>query len=169
MEQATTKTTDDERTDHRADRPARRAPADDRAAALPAAVGVLPKPNALRRPSCGGEGSLNDRPYRQAQEWGLPPRITGSHSGCEIDAGATPIDQVTRKEVVIENDIGWRVETMIDYLFGKPIVIDSAAPDPDRRAQISELLASSSRTTAASCSSSSSRCSAACTASWTSS
>jgi hypothetical protein len=88
----------------------------------------------------GGEGSLNDRPYRQAQEWGLPPRITGSRSGCEIDTAATPIDQVTRKEVVIENDIGWRVETMIDYLFGKPIVIDSAAPDPDRRAVISELL-----------------------------
>ncbi len=51
-----------------------------------------------------------------------------------------PIDEVTRKEVVIENDIGWRVETMIDYLFGKPLVVDSAAPDPSRRALISELL-----------------------------
>jgi hypothetical protein len=88
---------------------------------------------------CGGDGALNDRPYRQAQEWGLPSRITGTRSGCEVNS-ATPIDQVARKEVVIENDIGWRVETMIDYLFGKPIVIDSAAPAPDRRAIISELL-----------------------------
>ncbi len=81
----------------------------------------------------------SDRPYRQAQEWGLPPRITGYRSGGDVN-GAIPVDHVTRKEVVIENDIGWRVETMIDYLFGKPIVIDSAAPDPQRREIISELL-----------------------------
>jgi len=72
-----------------------------------------------------------DRPYRQAQEWGLPTRITGS-----CDGG----DEEARKEVVIENDIGWRVETMADYLFGKPLVIESAAPDPDRRALTGELL-----------------------------
>ena len=83
--------------------------------------------------------SPSDRPYRQAQEWGLPARITGCRSGCDVGA-ATPLDQVTRKEVVIENDIGWRVETMIDFLFGKPIVIDSAAADPQRRAVIVELL-----------------------------
>src|SRR5829696_1273355 len=53
-----------------------------------------------------GDGSLSERPYRQAQEWGLPPRITGARSGSDVDA-ALPIDQVTRKEVVIENDIGW--------------------------------------------------------------
>ncbi|MGB7159666.1 MAG: phage portal protein [Tepidisphaeraceae bacterium] len=82
----------------------------------------------------------SDRPYRQAQEWGLPPRITGYRSGSDVNGGSLPVEHVTRKEVVIENDIGWRVETMIDYLFGKPIVIDSAAPDPSRRAMISELL-----------------------------
>ncbi|HEV2294559.1 MAG TPA: phage portal protein [Tepidisphaeraceae bacterium] len=85
------------------------------------------------------DGGTSDRPYRQAQEWGLPPRITGHRSGCDVLA-SLPIDQITRKEVVIENDIAWRVETMIDYLFGKPLVIDSAAPDPARRRQISELL-----------------------------
>src|SRR4051794_16638897 len=44
-----------------------------------------------------------DRPYRQAQEWGLPGRITGVRSGYEpfdVAAGAG----VSRKEVVIEND-----------------------------------------------------------------
>src|SRR5690348_7878538 len=50
----------------------------------------------------------SDRPYRQAQEWGLPQRITG---GCGAGAG-----DIARKEVVIENDIGWRIETMVDYL-----------------------------------------------------
>jgi hypothetical protein len=86
-----------------------------------------------------GDGSTSDRPYRQAQEWGLPPRITGHRAGIEIGA-SQPLDEVTRKEVVIENDIAWRIEAMIDYLFGKPLVIDSAAPDPVRRAAISELL-----------------------------
>lgn len=70
------------------------------------------------------------RPYRQAQEWGLPPRITG--------VGAA--DDVTRKEVVIENDIGWRVDAMVDFLFGKPIVVNSAASDPDRRARIERVV-----------------------------
>src|SRR5437763_6388051 len=81
----------------------------------------------------------SERPYRQAQEWGLPSRITGMRSGADIFA-AQPVDGVARKEVVIENDIGWRVDTMVDYLFGKALVINSAAPDPRRRATIDQLL-----------------------------
>lgn len=80
-----------------------------------------------------------DRPYRQAQEWGLPSRITGVRSGCEM-LSARHVDGVARKEVVIENDIAWRIDTMVDFLFGKPIVIESAAPDKDRRAIIGQLL-----------------------------
>ena len=38
-----------------------------------------------------------DRPYRQAQEWGLPPRITGHRAACDVDS-SQPLDQVTRKE-----------------------------------------------------------------------
>src|SRR5262249_17761357 len=64
----------------------------------------------------------SERPYRQAQEWGLPSRITGTRSGQEIFS-ATAVEGVARKEVVIENDIAWRVDTIVDYLFGKPIVI----------------------------------------------
>src|SRR5262245_51952761 len=79
--------------------------------------------------------SGSERPYRQAQEWGLPSRITGVRGGAEIFA-AEDVGDVARKEVVIENDIGWRIDTMVDYLFGKPIVINSAAPSPDRRAVI---------------------------------
>src|SRR6476469_7880101 len=55
-----------------------------------------------------------ERPYRQAQEWGLPSRITGVRSGVEMFVG-TPVEGVARKEVVIENDIAWRVDTICDY------------------------------------------------------
>ena len=35
---------------------------------------------------------------------------------------AEPIDEIARKEVVIENDIGWRIETAVDLLadLGQP-------------------------------------------------
>jgi hypothetical protein len=95
--------------------------------------------NPMRCVGAGITGGTSERPYRQAQEWGLPSRITGCRSGSDVSS-SLPLDEVTRKEVVIENDIGWRVEAMIDFLFGKPIVIDSAAPDPARRAAIAELL-----------------------------
>lgn len=73
---------------------------------------------------------LSSRPYRQAQEYGLPPRITAD----------TTDPDVVRKEVVIENDIAWRIDTMIDFLFGQPMVLNSAAPHPHRRADIERLL-----------------------------
>jgi hypothetical protein len=53
----------------------------------------------------------SERPYRQAQEWGLPSRITGLRSGIEVFNGS-PVDGVARKEVVVENDIGWRIDTL---------------------------------------------------------
>jgi Phage portal protein, SPP1 Gp6-like len=95
--------------------------------------------NPMRACGVASEEQGAERPYRQAQEWGLPSRITGVRSGLEMFCGAL-VDGVARKEVVIENDIGWRIDTMVDYLFGKPIVINSAAGDPKRRAIIEELL-----------------------------
>jgi hypothetical protein len=85
----------------------------------------------------GDEGS--ERPYRQAQEWGLPARITGVRSGSEVGALST-LSGVGRKEVVIENDIGWRVDTGVDYLFGKALTVASAAPSEKRRERITKLL-----------------------------
>ena len=87
-------------------------------------------------------GELTDdseRPYRQAQEWGLPARITGYRPGVDPLSDGTITDK-ERKEVVIENDIAWRVDTMVDYLFGQSPVIHSLAGDETRRAAIQRLL-----------------------------
>src|SRR5688572_24643029 len=94
--------------------------------------------NPLRACAVEAHEGGSDRPYRQAQEWGLPSRITGQRAGREM-FGGEQVDGVARKEVVIENDIGWRIETMVDYLFGKPIVIRSAAADAGRREIIGAL------------------------------
>lgn len=96
---------------------------------------ALAAASALDDSSC-----VSARPYRQAQEWGLPRRITGMRTGSDPNSLELASDGLARKEIVIENDIGWRVEAMVDYLFGKAIVITSAASDPTRRETISELL-----------------------------
>src|SRR5438552_2352368 len=95
--------------------------------------------NAMRVWAVDGSDAGATRPYRQAQEWGLPSRITGVRSGTEIGR-AIDASGAARKEVVIENDIAWRVDTMVDYLFGKPLSIASAASDSARREKISKLI-----------------------------
>lgn len=83
----------------------------------------------------------SDRPYRQAQEWGLPSRVTGVRSvSQEPLAICDAVDGVARKEVVIENDIAWRIDTMVDFLFGKAVTIGSLCEDSQRRTQIERLL-----------------------------
>jgi hypothetical protein len=89
---------------------------------------------------CGaGDESASSRPYRQAQEWGLPARITGMRSGCEIGTGQAAAG-IARKEEVIENDVAWRIDAIVDYLFGKPLVIASAVENPQRRRVLTALL-----------------------------
>jgi hypothetical protein len=73
------------------------------------------------------------RPYVQAQEMGLPPRITGR-------AGAQHLTDLRRKEVVIENDIAWRVHTAVDFLFGKPPIIRSLAAEPRMAAAVERII-----------------------------
>ena len=68
------------------------------------------------------------RNYVQAQEAGLPARITGIGGSSK------------RKEIVIENDIAWRINTMVDHLFGKGLTIFSKAPQPARRQQIDSII-----------------------------
>jgi len=96
--------------------------------------------NPSRAVGVGAGENGAERPYRQAQEWGLPSRITGVRSGREPFLGEA-VPGISRKEVVIENDIGWRIDAMVDYLFGKPLIIESAAPDKARR----ELLTAAAR------------------------
>jgi len=81
------------------------------------------------------------RCYVQAQEYGLPVRITGLiHSGQVGVFGARSARDVQRKEVVIENDVAWRVNAAVDFLFGKPISFVSKSPDDQKSAEIEMIL-----------------------------
>jgi len=87
------------------------------------------------------QGNESSRPYRQVQEYGLPSRITGvSHSFYGGMLAGAEASGIQRKEVVIENDIAWRIDTLVDFLFGKPISITSKAADAERARQIQQLL-----------------------------
>ncbi len=82
------------------------------------------------------------RGYLQAQEMGLPARITGSLPSDSADElGRRRAAQVQRKEVVIENDIAWRINAMVDFLFGKPVQILSRSPEPQKRRDIDAIIA----------------------------
>jgi len=81
------------------------------------------------------------RCYLQAQEYGLPARITGLvHSANGGVFGARCVRDVQRKEVVIENDIAWRINAAVDFLFGKPVSFVSKSPDEPKRAEIESIL-----------------------------
>ncbi|MHC4981542.1 MAG: phage portal protein [Planctomycetota bacterium] len=82
--------------------------------------------------------NANSRPYFQAQETGLPPRITGTPNLYAPDGQLTDL---RRKEVVVENDIAWRLHTMIDFLFGKGLSIRSLATDGKLASAIEHVLA----------------------------
>ncbi len=85
--------------------------------------------------------SETGRCYVQAQEYGLPARITGLvHSANGDVFGAKAVKDVQRKEVVIENDIAWRINAGVDFLFGKPISFVSKSPDSQKRAEIESIL-----------------------------
>lgn len=64
---------------------------------------------------------------RSAQARGLPARLTCT----------SPHNP---REIVIENDIAWRIHTLVDFMFGKPLVIQSLAEDPGQRTAITRLL-----------------------------
>lgn len=75
--------------------------------------------------------STGNRWYRQAQDHALPPRIIGPF--------ADP-SNAARREIVIENDIAWRLHTMIDFMLGRPVVIASTAQDESLRTVINHVL-----------------------------
>ncbi|MCE7975191.1 MAG: hypothetical protein DYG92_12850, partial [Leptolyngbya sp. PLA1] len=83
-----------------------------------------------RNPMTPGGGG---RAYRLAQEAGLPARFTGDGQ-LRDDRGRGA------REVVIENDIGWRVHSMVDFLLGKPVKVLSTAVDEARRLRVEQFL-----------------------------
>ena len=68
-----------------------------------------------------------------AQERGLPTRVTGT----SLDGVSSPRG---RREVVIENDIGWRIGTMVDFMFGSPVRIESLAEDSSKKEVIERII-----------------------------
>ena len=91
--------------------------------------------------ACERKVSESGRCYVQAQEYGLPARITGllqlANGGV---LGGRPVKDIQRKEVVIENDIAWRINAAVDFLFGKPISFVSRSPEKPKRAKIESVL-----------------------------
>lgn len=79
--------------------------------------------------SDGGQAAANSllSASRCAQARGLPARLTRT----------SPHNP---REIVIENDIAWRIHTLVDFMFGKPLVIQSLADDPKQRTAITRLL-----------------------------
>jgi hypothetical protein len=67
-------------------------------------------------------GEVQGRSYRLAQERGLPARLTNPPAG----TGAS-------RETVIENDIAWRIDALVDMAFGRPVRIESTAADEPTR------------------------------------
>lgn len=78
-------------------------------------------------------GGWVHRPVRLAQEQGLPPRLRGARAAVLDDRAAAP-------EIVIENDIAWRIDAMVDFVFGRPVRIRSASPDERLRPLIDAAL-----------------------------
>ena len=69
--------------------------------------------------------SNHARWYSLGQEIGLPRRNFG-----RLPDGSLPDDRARRAvEAVVENDIAWRIQSMIDFMFGKPIRITSTSPN----------------------------------------
>lgn len=85
-------------------------------------------------------GGVPGRGFRLAQERGLPARIRGNWA--ERAHAAAIADDLgwSRKEVVIENDIAWRIHTMVDFMFGRPVVISSTARGVRTRRIIERVL-----------------------------
>ncbi|MGC9455366.1 MAG: phage portal protein [Phycisphaerae bacterium] len=95
--------------------------------------------NPLRPATGAAAGAANSasRPYVEAQEAGLPARITGVR---RVGSADDAVD-LRRKEVVIENDIAWRIQTMIDFLFPRCPTFRSLAADEQLAATIEQTMA----------------------------
>jgi hypothetical protein len=102
-----------------------RNPTTDLAAALPCPMGA----------------PFRVRPFRQYQEIGLPARITGFRHAADGRCAALGDVDLQRKEVVIENDIAWRIDTLVDFAAGREPFITSTARDETLRPRLNALIA----------------------------
>jgi len=76
------------------------------------------------------------RSWSAAQQQGLPARLT--RAGASTMPGFDLGDG--RREIVIENDIAWRIHTLVDFMFGKPPAIQSCCDDPELARAIERVL-----------------------------
>jgi hypothetical protein len=90
---------------------------------------------------CPMGSSFSMRPFRQYQELGLPARITGFRRAADGAAIATGSIDIQRKEVVIENDIAWRINTLVDFGAGQLPAITSTAADPATQRRLTAVVA----------------------------
>ncbi|MFA5555024.1 MAG: phage portal protein [Phycisphaerae bacterium] len=88
----------------------------------------------------GRKVNESGRCYIQAQEYGLPARITGLNHCGGMFFGGEAVSDISRKEVVIENDIAWRINAAMDFLFGKMVRFVSLCSDEKKRAEIEAIL-----------------------------
>lgn len=95
---------------------------------------------ALNTPSnpmaSASSGAAGRRRARLAQETGLPARFSSGSGRLHDDREPSPL----AKEIVIENDIAWRVHAMVDVMFGRPVSIVSTARDEGVRRAVEQLL-----------------------------
>ena len=89
---------------------------------------------------CPANASFAVRPFRQFQEIGLPARITGFRRSADGVAVPTGLIDLHRKEVVIENDIAWRVDTLVDFAAGRMPAVTSTARDPETRQRLTHVI-----------------------------
>ena len=98
-------------------------------------AGVVPRLSRFwryyRNPLLHDRDAGANRP-RLAQSAGLPPRITHPR----VDDDRDPAD----REIVIENDIAWRVHALLDLMLGHPPVLLSTARDEQTRLDVQTIL-----------------------------
>lgn len=77
------------------------------------------------------------------------PGVPGDKGAANVSSGLAQADGLPdrlrprpgrQREIVIENDIAWRVDTVVDFMFGRPPAIRSLAPDPDRARLLTDFL-----------------------------
>ncbi len=83
--------------------------------------------NALAEPK--GSGGSVDSPYQRV---GLPKRL--------LDKQALVRDDRFQREIVIENDIAWRIHTLVDFMFPAAPKIISQAGSSELRSEIEAIL-----------------------------